>query len=121
MEQKEKMVQQLQTMLRAGGKIPSLTQLLSREEINYDLVEAALYVRPQLINEISCKLEDGHLLCYEVPPSLHRDLQEINSRAFSIVLCALPQEDFETVVYKFGRNRRQLMRDVYKRFQESHK
>ena len=114
-------VRDLTVLRETGGVLPNLRDLLSEEQINYDLVDALLVVDPHQI-----KMIDGYyspktcILAYSVPASLDKDLQKGEIRAICIVSYCLPQHKFEQACSKFwSKGKRRMLRRSYERFQEA--
>lgn len=114
-------VRDLTVLKEKGETLPSLTDLLSCETINYDLVDALLVVDPGQIKKI-----DGYyspktmVLAYSVPASLDKELQKGEIRAICIVSYCLPEHKFEQACSTFwSKGKRRMLRRSYERFQEA--
>lgn len=114
-------VRDLTVLKETGGTLPSLTDLLSETNIDYDMVDALLIVDPGQIKKI-----DGFyapktsILAYSVPAALDKELQKGEIRAICIVAYCLPEHKFEQACQKFwSKGKRRLLRRSYERFQEA--
>ena len=96
----------------------TLTELLTKQHINYDRVEGLLLANPQLISNLRCSMV-GNGLTYEAPCGLHRDIQSCNLRAVSIICLALSDEDFTKLSTKISRRKKEYLKDVRTRFQSA--
>jgi len=115
------LIEQLENLVNGGEKLPDLSELLSAEQIDYDLVDALLVVDPGQIKKI-----DGYysqktsVLAYSVPAALDKELQRGEIRAICIVAYCLPQHKFEQACSTFwSKGKRRMLRRSYERFQEA--
>lgn len=118
MERMEFFANKFRSVKKSGGQLPSLTNMLSKKRIDYDKVEALLEVEPELIQCIKCSVE-GNGLRYEVPESLHRDIQALNMQAVQIILYALPQEQFKVALKPLSRRKQSYFKNGWMNFQHS--
>ena len=114
-------VRDLTVLKENGGTLPSLTDLLSSEQIDYDTVDALLVVDPGQLKKIdSYYSPKTSILAYSVPAALDKELQKGEIRAICIVAYCLPQSKFEQACSKFwSKGKRRLLRRSYERFQEA--
>ena len=115
------LVCELESQVKNGGQLPDLSELLSAEQIDYDLVDALLVVDPGQIKKI-----DGYyspktmVLAYSVPAALDKELQKGEIRAICIVSYCLPEHKFEQACSTFwSKGKRRMLRRSYERFQEA--
>ena len=115
------LIEQLENLVKDGGQLPDLSELLSEEQINYDLVDALLVVEPRQIKKIEgYYAPKTSILAYSVPSALDKEIQKGEIRAICIVAYCLPAHKFEQVCSKFwSKGKRRLLRRSYERFQEA--
>jgi len=118
MERKDFFANKFRSAKKSGNELPSLTNMLSKQHIDYDRVEALLEVEPDLISNLKCSIE-GNGLRYEVPEGLHRDIQACNLRAVSIICLALSENDFSSLTTKLSRRKKGYLSGIRTRFQSA--